>query len=123
MALLNDAQRRRLNHPNAIWWHWRRREQDSSRSAPAVRHLVVKAKAMPSHPCGRPIHWPQDALRRAAMAIRECGSNDIFVLARAVLEAAIPSEDVLMELLSREPAAMSALPPRTDVVSTARHVG
>jgi hypothetical protein len=64
-----------------------------------------------------------DPLRSGHLAPRGDGAarkpvNDIFVLARAVLEAA----DVLMELLSREPAAMS-LPPRTDVVSAGRHVG
>jgi hypothetical protein len=58
-ATLDDGQRRRLNHPNAIWARWRRSKTDADRSAPAVRHHVVKGKAMPSHPNGRPVHWPQ----------------------------------------------------------------
>jgi hypothetical protein len=62
---------------------------------------------------------PQDVMRRAAMALRECGSSDIFTAARAVLEAAIRSENDLIELLSPDTAAMSALPPRADVVSPA----
>jgi hypothetical protein len=62
-------------------------------------------------------------MRRAAMALRECGSSDIFTAARAVLEAAIRSENDLIELLSPDTAAMSALPRRADVVSPAGHVG
>jgi hypothetical protein len=53
---------------------------------------------------GKPIYWPQDMLRRAAMALRECGSSDIFRLARVALEAAIRSESDLLALLP-EPAA------------------
>jgi hypothetical protein len=56
-------------------------------------------------------------LRRAAMALRECRSNDIFVLARSALENAIRNEADLVELLS--PDATSALPQRTDVVRAA----
>ena len=78
---------------------------------------------MPSHPNGRPIHWPQHCIRAAHEAMLKSRSHDLLVLARLALEAAIPTEDVLVELLSREPAAMSALPARTDVVSAARHVG
>jgi hypothetical protein len=62
-------------------------------------------------------------LRRAAMALRECGSSDIFRLARVSLEAAIRSESDLVELLDPRAVAMSALPQRTDVVSAAGHVG
>jgi hypothetical protein len=54
---------------------------------------------MPSHKNGKPIYWPQDAVRRGAMALRERTSNDIFRLARAVLEAAIRSESDLTGLL------------------------
>ena len=72
---------------------------------------------------GKPIYWPQDMLRRAAMALRECGSSDIFRLARVALEAAIRSEADLIELLPPDTVAMSALPRRTDVVSAAGYVG
>jgi hypothetical protein len=72
---------------------------------------------------GKPVHWPQDVVRRAAMALRECGSSDIFTAARAVLDAAVRSENDLIELLSPERAATSALPLRTDVVGVAGHVG
>jgi hypothetical protein len=77
---------------------------------------------MPSHRNGRPIYFGQDILRRAAMALRETRSNDTFVVARAVLEAAIRSKNDLIELLSPDTAAMSALPRRADVVSVAGDV-
>ena len=66
---------------------------------------------------------PRDMLRRAAVALRECTSNDIFRLARVALEAAIRSEADLVELLSPDAIAMSALPQRTDVVSPTGYVG
>jgi hypothetical protein len=62
-------------------------------------------------------------LRRAAMALHECGSSDIFRLARTALEAAIRCEADLVELLDPRAVAMSALPRRTDVVSAAGHGG
>jgi hypothetical protein len=48
--------------------------------------------------------------------------GDLLLLARLALEAAIPNENVLIELLSPDLAAMSALPRRAEVVSVARHV-
>jgi hypothetical protein len=116
---LDETQRRRLNHPNAIWAHWRRRQTDGKRSAPAQHFVKI---ATPSHRNGRPIYFGQDILRRAAMALRETRSNDTFVVARAVLEAAIRSKNDLIELLSPDTAAMSALPSRADVVSVAGDV-
>jgi hypothetical protein len=109
-AGLDDAQRRRLNHPNAIWAHWRRQTDDGKRAAPAPR--FVKG-SVPSHRNGRPVYWPQDVLRRVAMALRETRNNDIFVVGRAVLEAAIPSENVLINLLDaakpQPPSAAAAV--------------
>jgi hypothetical protein len=97
-AGLDDVQRRRLNHPNAIWAHWRR-QTDGKRAAPALQHFLKSA--MPSHRNGRPVHWPQSFLRRGAEAYRECRSNDVFIIVRAILERAIRSESDVIELLSR----------------------
>jgi hypothetical protein len=116
---LDDAQRRRLNHPNAVFSHWRRHKTDDDRGAPKARNVV---KAATSHKHGKPIYWPQDVVRRAALALRECSSNDIFRLARVALEAAIRSESDLIEMLRPDASAMSALPPRTDVVGGAAQV-
>jgi hypothetical protein len=63
-----------------------------------------------------PIYWPQDAIRRAATALRECPSNDTFTLARIALEAALRCESDLIDLLPSDAAAMSALTRRTHVV-------
>jgi hypothetical protein len=93
-AGLDDAQRRRLNHPNAIWAHWRRSTR--AETAAPTRQCVRGAKP---HRTGKPIFWPQDTLRRAAEALRGCPSNDIFTMARVVLESAIRSEGDLFELL------------------------
>jgi hypothetical protein len=46
---------------------------------------------------------PPDMLRRAAMALRECPSGDIFRLARVALEAAIRSESDLDRAASSRP--------------------
>ena len=117
-AGLDEAQRRRLNHPNAIWARWRRASK-AEIGAP-TRQYVGGAKL---HKNGRPVYWPQDMLRRAAMALRECGSSDIFRLARVALEAAIRSEGDLIELLPPNTVAMSPLTRRTNVVGAAGYVG
>jgi hypothetical protein len=79
-------------------------------SSPATTGRSSSACSSPSPRHGRPVHWTQDVMRRAAMALRECSSSDIFTATRAVLEAAIRSESDLIELLSPDTAAMSALP-------------
>lgn len=48
----------------------------------------------------RPVHWPQDAIRRAATAMRESGSNDWIVLARTALENALRHQIDLAALLA-----------------------
>jgi hypothetical protein len=69
----------------------------------------------------RPIHLPQEMLRRAAAAIRESRSNDCVVLAKAALQAAIRNESDLGELLAPGAGAMSALIQKADIVSAAGH--
>lgn len=105
---LDDATRRRLNHPNAIWSHWRRSKIEAERSAPGVRPRVKGC--MPSHPNGRPVYWPQHCVRAAHEAMLKSHSNDLLVLARVALEAAIRSESDLVELLSPDTAAIRRCP-------------
>jgi hypothetical protein len=100
---LDEAQRRRLNHPNAIWAHWRRATKPKQPTAPKRQHVV---KGTTPHKSGRPIHWDGDAIKRAANAIRESYSTDFYVLARRALEAAVRNENDLLALLP-EPAATS----------------
>ncbi|MGB6400465.1 MAG: hypothetical protein WBF73_32990, partial [Bradyrhizobium sp.] len=109
---LPEPQRRRHNHPSL--WHVFRRATKAE-TGTSTRQCVRGARS--SHKHGKPVYWPQDMLRRAAMALRECGSSDIFRLARVALEAAIRNEADLIELLPPDAVAMSALPRRMDVVS------
>jgi hypothetical protein len=106
-AGLDEAQRRRLNHPGAVWAHWRR---SLKADQPSLHRQHVVSGTKPHRTC-RPIYWPQDAIRRAATALRECRSNDIFTLARIALEAALRCESDLIDLLPSDAAAMSALTP------------
>jgi hypothetical protein len=93
-----------LNHPNTIWARWRRASK-AEIGAP-TRQYVRGAKS--SHRPGKPVYFGQDAIRRAAVALRECSSNDIFRLARVALEAAIRSEADLIELLQPKMSASNA---------------
>ena len=63
-------------------------------------------------------HW----MATTCATYRECRSNDVFIIVRSILERTIRSENDLIELLSTDTAAMSALPSRTDVVNVAGHV-
>jgi hypothetical protein len=115
---LDEAQRRRQNHPNLVWQAWRRK---AATPAPTRQHVISDK----SHKrgCARAIHLPQDMLRRGATAIREAHSNDCIVLARKCSEAAIRNELDLLELLPDPPpkpapqrtVAMSAFPPEADI--------
>jgi hypothetical protein len=93
---LPEAQRRKHNHPSL--WHVFRR---ATKAATPARPYVRSAKS--SHRPGKPVYWPGDAIRRAAMALRECGSPDIFRLARVALEAAVRSESDILQLLNDVP--------------------
>jgi hypothetical protein len=93
-AALDDRKKRSLNHPGACWHAWKRSTKEA---APAAKQPVKTA--MPSHKHGRPIYWPEHCLRRAHEAMLKSRSSDLLVLARCALEAAIPSEHVLIELL------------------------
>jgi hypothetical protein len=70
-------------------------------SAPKRRNVVRGAKL---HTGGRPVHWNGDAIKRAAVAIRENYSTDFYVLARRALEGAIRNEADLLALLPEPPA-------------------
>jgi len=125
---LDEAQRGRLNHPGAVWHAWRRA---TTSAATQPRQRVVTKKATTTRGYGRAVHWPSDALRRAAAAIRETRSNDCITQAKAALEAAIRNEVDLLALLPPMPSAnsapqravaMSALPRGADIGGAAGHV-
>lgn len=91
-AGLTDAERRRANHPNTVIAHWRRKTRPRR---PGPKRFKPRAN--------RGIFWPQDSIRRAADAMRECNSRDLYRLARAALEAAIRSETDLWALVETQP--------------------
>jgi hypothetical protein len=96
--ILDEAQRRRLNHPNAIWTHWRR--SISAEASRQRQHVVATVTAKAARRGSNiAIRWPGTMLKRAAAAIREARSNDTIVLAKAALSAAIRTEVDLLELL------------------------
>ncbi|MGM4870671.1 hypothetical protein AB7645_05520 [Bradyrhizobium sp. 956_D2_N1_5] len=103
-ANLDDASRRRWNHPQSAWDNWRR-SQGHARPRRTRRTPTLKQRP---RTYARPVFWGQDHLRRAANAIRECRSSDCIVLARAALEAAIPNEAALFTLLERPEPPKSA---------------
>lgn len=91
---LGAERRRKINHVDSAFWGWK---QAASPRKP--RHAGVK----PQRVVGRgyaPVYWNGDAIRRAADAMRECRSNDLFRLARVAVEAAIRNEGDLLELLT-----------------------
>ena len=97
---IDDANRRRWNHPQSAWDNWRR-SQGRARSRRTRRTPTLKQRP---RTYARPVFWGQDHLRRAANAIRECRSSDCIVLARAALEAAVRFEADIHSLLERTEA-------------------
>jgi hypothetical protein len=115
-ATLDDAARRRFNHPQAVLLHWRK----SIGAQPRKRH-VAKGSTAPRPPQHSPaVFWPQDMIKRAAMAMAERWSNDVVMLARISLEAAIRNQDDLADLL-QAPGRTSAkeLPAGTVMMGSA----
>ena len=98
---ISPEKRRQLNHPAAIWTHWRGAQPADCGSA-ARLHVVSNGGARPQR-----IHWPQEPIRRAASAMRESRSNDLLILA-------IRSEDDLFVLL-KDTTTPPAFPPPVEL--------
>jgi hypothetical protein len=85
-AGLDDAKRRRLNHPAAVWAHWSAKKAKEDAPAADVRQHVVRSGRARS---ARPISFSADHIRRAAEKMRESGSSDYFTLARLALQGVL----------------------------------
>jgi hypothetical protein len=97
---LPEAKRARLNHPNAIWAHWSRTRKKEVCNMTTTPHRAGRPMRRTTGTGGfRPIGFPQDAIRRAALAMRESWSNDTMALARIALAAAFRNELDILELL------------------------
>jgi hypothetical protein len=92
---LDEMQRRRLNHPGAIWAHWQRSlKAEASRQR---QHVVATVTAKTAKRGSNiAIRWPGTMLKRAAAAIREARSNDTIVLAKVALSAAIRTRSICL---------------------------
>jgi hypothetical protein len=98
-AGLDPAVRRRLNHPNAVWWRWRR----STGQKPGI------AKGAHVHPL--PLGITQDAVARASDALYamiRVGNLDCHALARAALLAATLSPRIRPSRQRQREAEMRA---------------
>jgi hypothetical protein len=89
-AEIEAWQRRRANHPNMILMHYRR-GSSPQRSGPRPKTRL--------QPHGRPVQFPQDVLKRAALAIRKDCSNDTSRMARICLGTAIRDDHDLVALM------------------------
>jgi hypothetical protein len=118
------SQRRKHNHPSL--WHVYRRATKAA-TGTSTRQCVRSAKSShrpagaKSWRPGRPVYFGQDMIRRAALALRECSSYDIFRLARVALEAAIRSEKDLLALLPEPPATQRHIVERTATQTEQAH--
>ena len=92
--------------------HWRG-AQPADCGRAARLHVVSNGGARPQR-AGKAIHWPQEPIRRAASAMRESRSNDLLILARVALQAAIRSEDDLFALL-KDTTTPPAFPPPVEL--------
>jgi hypothetical protein len=110
---LPEEKRRRANHPNTIWRGFvqQRKGSDMSQASGHRAELPTRRKGTGGF---RPIGVPQDAIRRAALAMREHWSNDTMQLARVALQAAIRNELDVLELL---PDAQPKPAPRSNGAS------
>jgi hypothetical protein len=107
-AGLPEGERDSQNNPEVILRNWRRAtraETPAADVAVSQRQHVVKSDKPQRN--GKPIYWPGDCIKRAALAMRESRSSDLFILAKLALEAALPSRADLLDLLN-EPAPTRA---------------
>jgi hypothetical protein len=100
---LDEDRRLRWNHPDSVWHHWKRTTSITpSRCADPKPRPQFTGKAV-SGGYHRPVHFDQDMVRRAAIAIGANFCNDTFRLAVVALRAAIRSEIDVLALLRETP--------------------
>jgi hypothetical protein len=97
---LPEERRARLNHPGAIWAHWNKTKKKEVCNMTTTPHRAERPMRRTTGTGGfRPIGFPQDMVRRVALAMRERWSNDTMQLARVALEAAFRNEIDVLECL------------------------
>jgi hypothetical protein len=101
-ATLDEKRASQLNHPQAVLFHYRQSLGIAPRHRPKSEPRTIARPYV-----GQGVHWHQDAIRRAALAMKESRSSDWFVLARQALEAAIRNTCDI-EVLLTPPSGRSA---------------
>jgi hypothetical protein len=109
---LDEAQRRRHNHPNGVFMCWRRsvraetaKRQDvaapktAAQRQDVVPRVTAEAAEAARYHKPRAVYWSQDALRRAHEAMVLSRSSDLLTLATVALRAAVRNEADLIALL------------------------
>ena len=91
--------RQAQNHPQVILRNWRRAtgKGETPRGGRA-RYRITTGRVAKN---GRTISWPQELIRKAALAMKESRSTDNFVIAKIGLEHAIRSEADIALLIAR----------------------
>jgi hypothetical protein len=98
-ASLDEAARNDLNHPDSVWFGWRRAtEKPVRRYARPHRPRNQHAK---SH--GKPVRPTQDMIRILAAALGQHWTPDRYVLAKALWEEILKHRDELLDLLNERP--------------------
>jgi hypothetical protein len=103
-AGLDETMRSRINHPDSVWFAWRRDVDgdDARHYSRPYRPANVSGKA---HSTGyhRAVSFDQDMVRRAGDAMRKAWCNDCYKLAAIALSAAIRHEVDVLNLLPDPP--------------------
>jgi hypothetical protein len=109
-AGLPEADRASQNNPQVILRAWRR-----AHAAPPVRHVSKPVTDGTGRARGkgvRPICFSAEHIKRAADALRECRSGDLYTMATAALRAAIRNRDDATDLLEDQTTPTPPARPR-----------
>lgn len=85
-ASLTEDERRRAHHPIAMLQHWRR-GTTPRRPGPKPRSSNNSTSSWARDGYVRRMAWSQESIRNVAAAIKETGMRDLFVMARAAMDA------------------------------------
>jgi hypothetical protein len=128
-AGLDEAQRRKINHPNSVWlcWHRDSKPKRGKKKQKIREKAEAPAPAETERPVAHPykaraIYWSQDSVRRAHLAMLHSGSSDLLKLARVALEAAIRTETDLLALMPLPAQVKPAKPQEPRQNAPAAHV-
>ena len=98
---LDELQRRRLNHPNAIWHAWRRATKVTAAvmTAAAPRQAAASRSNANGGGYHKAVVFDQEMVRRVAVALRQNWCSDTMKLAIVALRAAIRDQDDIPALI------------------------